>query len=322
MIENSGEYEYSSFDAMGTRISFWVDRAAGHRAHAAISAGATFIRDFDLRLSRFKPESELCALNADPRATVEVSTLMARFVDAAVHAAQLSGGLIDPTLIEDVEDLGYLESLAGVTGAPIEEALAWAPSPRAAVPDTAARWREVSVDTDARTVTRTPGLRLDSGGCGKGLAADLVAGLWSNLLEPGTGYIIDCGGDMRVGELDDSESPYEIQVDTVPQTPAPTSIALRAGGIATSGIGNRIWRTADGFAHHLIDPGTGQPAWTGVASATAMGPTALIAETIAKVALLSGPDGAREMLALHGGVLVEFDGTLTEFTPARTEVHA
>jgi thiamine biosynthesis lipoprotein len=175
---------------------------------------------------------------------------------------------------------------------------------------------------EALTVTRTPGLRLDSGGCGKGLAADLVAAIWSNLLVPGTGFIVDCGGDMRVGELADPSAEYEIRVDTVPSTAETLAISLRSGGIATSGIGNRIWRTADGFAHHLIDPGTGRPAWTGVASATALGPTALIAESIAKLALLSGPEGAGEVLALHGGSFVEFDGAVTELRPTRTEVHA
>jgi thiamine biosynthesis lipoprotein len=175
---------------------------------------------------------------------------------------------------------------------------------------------------ETRTVTRTPGLRLDSGGCGKGLAADLVAGIWSKLLEPGTGFIIDCGGDMRVGTIDKSAAPYEIEVDPLPKPPEPIALTLRSGGIATSGIGNRLWREGDGYAHHLVDPATGRPAWTGVASATALGPSALIAETIAKVALLSGPTTAREVLALHGGVLVEFDGTVTELSPAGQEVHA
>lgn len=322
MSQNTGEYEYRSFDAMGTRISFWIDRAAGRRAHAAFSAGETYIRTFDQRLSRFKPGSELCALNADPRETVEVSSLMARFVESAIETAHASDGLIDPTLIEDVEDLGYRKSRAGMKGAPLSDALDQHPAIAPATPDTAARWREFAVDVDALTVTRTPGLRLDSGGCGKGLAADQVAAIWSNLLEPGTGYIVDCGGDMRVGNLDGSSAPYEIQIDTVPQTPEPLSVELRSGGIATSGIGNRIWRTDDGFAHHLIDPGTGLPAWTGVASATAIGPTALAAESIAKLALLSGPQGAQEMLALHGGVIVEFDGTVTELNPTRTEVPA
>jgi thiamine biosynthesis lipoprotein len=42
--------------------------------------------------------------------------------------------------------------------------------------------------------------------------------------------------------------------------------------------------------------------------ATAIAGSALEAETLAKLALLSGPDGGRRVLALHGGVLVHDDG--------------
>src|SRR5205085_11124129 len=84
---------------------------------------------------------------------------------------------------------------------------------------------------------------------------------------------------------------------------------VASGGIATSGIGRRTWRDADGRpAHHLLDPSTGRPAFTGILQATALAPTALEAETLAKAALLSGPGGARRWLA-HGGLIVFDDGS-------------
>ena len=71
----------------------------------------------------------------------------------------------------------------------------------------------------------------------------------------------------------------------------------------------RSWLTRDGRpAHHLLDPGTGRPAFTGVVQATALAPTATEAEILAKAALLSGPEGAQKWLR-HGGVLVFEDGT-------------
>ncbi len=49
---------------------------------------------------------------------------------------------------------------------------------------------------------------------------------------------------------------------------------LSAGGVATSGIGKRSWLGPDGSpAHHLLDPGTGKPAFTGVVQVTAIAPT-------------------------------------------------
>ena len=41
---------------------------------------------------------------------------------------------------------------------------------------------------------------------------------------------------------------------------------------------------------------------------TAVAPTALEAETLTKMALLLGPDSAREVLAEHGGVAYGDDG--------------
>ena len=72
------------------------------------------------------------------------------------------------------------------------------------------------------------------------------------------------------------------------------TLRVTDAAVATSGIDRRVWQRPDGsYAHHLLDPGTGEPAWTGVISATAIAATALEAEALAKAALLSGPRGAR-----------------------------
>ena len=76
-------------------------------------------------------------------------------------------------------------------------------------------------------------------------------------------------------------------------------------------------RRADGrTAHHLLDPATGEPAWTGLLAVTALAPTTLEAETLAKIALLSGPAGARRLLARGGGVAIHADGGVETIGPA------
>ena len=68
------------------------------------------------------------------------------------------------------------------------------------------------------------------------------------------------------------------------------TLHVEDGAVATSGIDMRLWRAPDGTPrHHLLDPSTGAPAWTGLISVTALAPTALEAEALAKAALLSGP---------------------------------
>lgn len=303
MNTRHANWEFASLEAMGTEIRFWIEPSAGAVASSAFAIGERFIRDFDRRLSRFNPDSELCALNADPRSTVEVSSLLAKLVIAALRAAELSAGLVDPTLLPELERAGYRESLTGVAAPPTAELIAQAPAAQPAACDPSARWRKIEVDPVAQTVTRPPGVMIDSGGSGKGLAADMLAQLWRGLLPPQTAFIIDCGGDMRLGELTESADPYEIVVETTPSAALPISFEVRGGGVATSGIANRAWRNGSGFAHHLIDPASGRPAWTGVTSVTALAGSAQLAETAAKAALLAGEQAARQILERRGGVI-------------------
>jgi FAD:protein FMN transferase len=83
---------------------------------------------------------------------------------------------------------------------------------------------------------------------------------------------------------------------------------------------SRAWQHGDGsLAHHLLDPSSGLPVRTGLLSVTAIAPTTLHAETLAKAGLMRGPRGARRALA-GGGVLVHEDGRVETIEPARTVV--
>jgi thiamine biosynthesis lipoprotein len=201
----------------------------------------------------------------------------------------------------------------------VPAALAAAPRPQPAHPDPRSPWREVRVDDERGTVERPPGVRLDTGGTGKGLAADMAAGLLRGYAR----FAVDCGGDLRVGGPRAKDDPYQVEVEHPLTREHSLVLRIAGGGVATSGINVRLWRTeGGGFAHHLLDPETGAPAWTGLVGVTALGPTALEAETLAKAALLSGPEAARAWLERHGGVLVHDSGEseqvgLRELAPAR-----
>jgi FAD:protein FMN transferase len=263
-----------------------------------------FLRLLHRKLTRFDQGSELCALNAELRESCSVSPTLGVAVDAALWAARRSDGLVDPTLVSELEGAGYATSRADLPPARIDEALAVAPERRAASPRLDASWRAIAFDAVAGAVDRPPGVRIDTGGSGKGLAADLA----SDRLAGYSTFVVDAGGDLRLG----GEHPLERQVridHPIDDEPA-HEFMLARGAVATSGIKTRLWKTESGFAHHLLDPSTGEPAWTGVIQATSLGATALEAETLAKMAFLSGPDGAREVLADQGGLIVLDDGTV------------
>lgn len=305
------------FRAMGTDIRLLAG-APLHpglpSAELALEHARRWIQSFDRRLSRFRENSELCRLNADPRVEVPASDVCRAFVRAAVWAAERSRGLVDPTLTGALDAAGYDRSLddrkAAVrpggpesrtqSAATATAALRTSVLQRPAQPAADARWRAVRVDDVRRTVLRPPGLRLDSGGVGKGLAADAVA----HLLDGYGDVVVDCGGDVRVAN---STREADLLIEH-PLGCEPFAFAIRDGAVATSGTTRRAWRHDGRPQHHLIDPSTNKPAWTGVIQATAIAPTTLEAETRAKAALLSGPVAAPRFLVRYGGAFYDPDG--------------
>jgi thiamine biosynthesis lipoprotein len=282
------------FPCFGSRCGVWA------ATPAAEEDARRCLENWHLRFSRFVASSELSRLNADPRDVVAVSTTMARLIETVREAAEATGGLVDGTLLGEIEAAGY----TGDLGAPLalELALRLAPCRRSAAPNPLSRWSEIALD--GWEVHRPHGVRFDSGGLAKGLFADLIA---ERLEGP---FAIDCGGDLR---FSGRERRLEV---TDPFGGRPVHVfELSEGAVATSGIGRRSWLGPDGRpAHHLLDPATGRPAFTGVVQATALAPTAVEAEWRAKAAVLAGPVGAGDWLE-HGGVVVLDDGT--HFTTQR-----
>ena len=302
----------STFRAMGSELRLIVEGqgAGGLEAAPAAARVISFIADFERCLSRFHPDSELCALNADPRETVPASPLMRDAIRAAVHAAELTGGLVDPTLVDEIEAAGYVASREGAAPAPLGDALALAPARKPAHPSPARRWAQLEVEDAFGTISRPPGVRVDSGGFGKGLAADLAA----ERLAGFDRFVVGCGGDLRIGGT--SLAPFDVLVEHPQTGERNLKIVVDGGGIATSGLNVRVWRQANGrYAHHLLDPATGRPAWTGLVGATALAPTALEAEALSKAALLSGPDEGAAVLRPFGGLLVHEDGEVEPVGP-------
>ena len=303
-----------TFSAMGSEVRLIIEEpraGAPDPAHAAVEAQG-FIERFNAKLSRFRPDSELCAMNADPRPRVRASSLLRSAVHAGVHAAELSGGLVDPTLVREVETAGYVTSRAGVRPASLRDALLLAPTRKPAQPRADGAWRRIYVDDRERAIHRPPGVAFDTGGTGKGLAADLLA---RRLGDYGR-FVVDCGGDIRVGGFAAEARPFEVEVENPLTGERAHAVTLASGGIATSGLNVRLWKNENGrFAHHLLDPSTGEPAWTGLIGATALGDTALEAETLSKAALLSGPERGRRFLARSGGFLVHDSGEVELLGP-------
>jgi FAD:protein FMN transferase len=291
-------------ELFGTEVRILIGPPSGSGGPGTRAAAAVveqLLRRQHGLLTRFDPASELCRLNADPREVVPVSGILAGALRAALDAAELTDGLVDPTLLGELERAGYAGSRRGMEPADMRAALRSAPWRRPARPHPRARWRAIEVHEES--VRRPPGLRLDLGGSAKGYAADSAAALLAGY----PSYAIDVGGDIAVGGT--AGAPRIAAVED-PLGRRDLRFRLTRGAVATSGISRRLWSTADGFGHHLIDPATGRPAWTGVVQATAFADTTVRAEALAKAALLAGPEAGLCVLQPGGGALVLDDGSV------------
>lgn len=299
-----------TFECFGSTCTVHVaGRGAFGDAPDAAREAKRRLRAWHQQFSRFELDSELARLNVDSRAAVPVSAIMAALADTVRAVGTLTGGLVDGTLIDEVERAGYDRHYEGES-VPLEVALSLAPPRQPAGPSARAGWRQLSLDRSAGTLTRPPGVKLDSGGIAKGLFADALA---VELLEYDS-FAIDCGGDIRLG----GAAGYEREVEVAGPFDGRIlhRFRMRDGGVATSGIGRRSWLRPEGRpAHHLIDPATGDPAFTGIVQVTAIAPTGVLAEALSKAALLSGPAGAEPWLT-RGGVVVYDDGSHRVVEPA------
>ena len=259
------------------------------------------LRAVDLACSRFRPDSELVKLNHAGGAPRRVGPVLWDALEAAVETARMTGGLVDPTIGKAMRLAGYdrtFSRLALRDGSLVVANF---------VP--CGRWAEIELDPGSRTVRLPAGVELDLGASAKALTADRVAREISESTE--VAVLVSLGGDIAVaGSAPEGGWVIALAEDhSLPPDAVPTRVSIESGGLASSGIRVRRWRTASGEQHHILDPRTGRPArsrWTTVTVAAA---SCLDANAASTAAIVLG-DRAPEWLSARGlpSRLVHFDG--------------
>lgn len=270
----------------------------------ALAADALEARE--ARWSRFRPSSELCRLNDATGAPVVVSPDTFALIARAVDAWRDTDGAYDPTVLHALAAAGYDRDFDAV--AATSDAV---PSASAAAPGCAG----IELDDLVSAVRLPPGVALDLGGIGKGAAADQVS---AELLDRGVagvrGVLVNVGGDLRARGEAPSPHGWVVTIDDPLHTGATGLLALAEGAITTSTKLRRTWTRGDRTIHHLIDPRTGAPAESGLASVTVVSGEAWRAEVLAKAAFIAGLDDGRALIEEAGatGLFVTDDADVVE----------
>jgi thiamine biosynthesis lipoprotein len=261
------------------------------------------LREVDLLASRFRPDSELTALNRRAGESVRVSRRLFAAVVLAIDVARRTDGLVDPTVGRALRLVGYDRTFIAVRA-------------RAgnfvAVSHRSPGWASIELDRERHEICVPAGVELDLGATAKAATADAVATTVHE--STGSGVLLSLGGDVAVaGPLPAAGWPIRIadRHDASLDSEGPV-VAVRGGGLATSGVAARRWRVSGGERHHIIDPRTGGSANTAWRTVTATGATCVDANAASTAGVVLGLDapawlrcrGFSARLVAHDGSVV------------------
>jgi len=292
----------ASFPALGTTAVVVVaDDTQLARAHDVV---ADVIADVDRACSRFRDDSDLARVNAQPGRDVAVSACLIDALHVALHGARATDGLVDPTVGSVMRDIGYDRSFEELehNGPPLLVVVRPVPG-----------WHRIRVDHERGTVRIPKGVSIDLGATAKAWCADRAAA--AAAAATGVGVLVGLGGDVSCAG--DAPSPgWTVRVADDHRAgiddPGGQTVELNHGGIATSGTSVRRWSRGGRAMHHIVDPRQGLPVeacWRTVSVAAGSCADANIASTAAVVLDAAAPAWleARSLPAR----LVDVDGRIT-----------
>jgi thiamine biosynthesis lipoprotein len=281
------EYAATRFAALGTYID--VASTAG----APIDALRTFVErelaTLDRVASCFRVDSEVRTLfrrtksQRQARQEYDVSSELFELLSFSLWAAEVTGGLVDPTIGG---------ALARLKLYPVDDDPTRAVLRRA---DLVPGYRSISLDTSRSAAVLPRGVLLDFHSIAKGLWADRLARELSSHFD--LDVLVGLGGDVSITSPYGTRFPIAVPLSGASEyRNGDPVIELDRGGIATS---STKWRTFDvellgeegkGLTH-IVDPTSAFPVHSSVESVSVVAPSAGVANVFSLAAIVGGDRG-------------------------------
>jgi thiamine biosynthesis lipoprotein len=286
----------ASFPAMGATVTVGGVSVPAEEVARGTRLARNLAGEWEARFSRFRPDSELQAVNAGSGKPIQASGEFIALLELAIEGVRRSAGRFNPAVLPALESAGYDRSFETIgTGDASRQSGISGP--------VAVDWiDDVAVDRARGTVRLPQGVRLDFGGIAKGAYVDRLTNV---LRQRWPGGYVDAGGDLRVWGTPPNGLYWTAGIQD-PRGPAVDIAVARmydsgAQAVATSGTYKRRWPRGDAVAHHLIDPKTGSSLPERATSVTAFAAATAGAEVETKSLLVAAARG--EPLAPQASVL-------------------
>ena len=262
------------------------------------------------QMSTYLPDSEISAFNAAPaNSPFAVSAGFATVTRAALELCTATDGAFNPTLDRLIESWGF--GREGARTEPTDDQLA------AALALTGCD--RVTVDKTGRLIKTTDGVTLNLNAIAKGWGVDEVV----RLIERRgiTNYFVEIGGEVFARGISEKIRPWRVGIDLPVENSLPGEamagvLEIDGVGLATSGnYRNYFVNDAGHKVVHLLDPRTGRPTTSAVASVSVIAPDCMTADALATGLFVLGPDEGIPWAEARPGIDVMFlvhgpDGTL------------
>jgi thiamine biosynthesis lipoprotein len=313
LAEGGGYLLEISCRAMATEFQIYLD-AIRHKQNTQPALEALgLLESLESQLTVYREHSQVMDINRRAASgPVKVETGLYGLLQLAVDLYADSGGAFDITS-------GPLSKLWGFyrrrgqfpDQVALEEALT----------RVGTRWIELD-DSQQSVRFAKRGVEINVNSLGKGYALDRIAarlteqGLDDFLIHGGQSSILVRGSRQSTEQVPEaSENPEASQAPAAPRpegwrvalrhplkrTQRVAEIRLRNRALGTSGTGMQFFHHKGRRYGHILDPRTGWPV-EGMLSATALAPTAALADALSTAFFVMGPDPVQEYCSRHPDV--------------------
>ena len=262
--------------AMDTVMTLTVYDQPAEKGFEILRKAAARIEELEGLLSVTSESSEIYRANHSGGACVTLSDDSRRLLNDALDLCASTGGALDVTVYPVVRAWGFTTQEYRVPeAAELEELLS------------RVDYRQIVLEDGGLTLPE--GVELDLGAVAKGYTGDQLMALFA--AEGVTSAIVSLGGNVQTLGTRPDGSPWRVALQA-PEGGYAAVLEVTGKAVITSG-GYQRYFEQDGETYiHIIDPDTGRPAGTGLASVTIVADSGTLGDGLSTALFVMGREGA------------------------------
>lgn len=285
------DLQYNKIEGFAQGTSYHITYAMTDSIDLQASIDS-ILRDFDLSLSSYIPESVLSRLNRNE--TDQVDQRFKRLYEVAVKVNRQSGGAFDLTVMPLVNAWGFGPGRKmNVDSSLIDSLLQYV------------GMEKIRLEGN-KLIKSNPGISIDVNAIAQGQSVDEVALYLESL--GCNNYMVEIGGEVRTLGKNPKGQIWKIGIDrpefgnSIPGLSLQAIVKLKNKSLATSGNYRKFYEENGVKFTHSIDPSTGYPARQEILSATIVCDECIDADAYATACMVMGLEKSKVMLSALKGV--------------------